>query len=255
MLKMSLECVQTNGIYAKTWKLCKFTECMWRVDINQASSFLTFALIKTATSFGILILNLSVIPSIKSNSGLDIWGISFSNSEFSFLLMISTTSIVLIVNLGFAMNCSALLVKFFMFTCSVYSAKLFGLLEHKYVFIFLEHVEQNFANNSPPGLCFQFNLQCGKGTIAMLTVVLDEHREVMGISPPLCQHHNPLKPSGPLEATSKMYLSSHYQHHVSLSKSDVDKRRGCEIWLLCSQLATASFLAEALRVGVEENKI
>ncbi|MXQ91672.1 hypothetical protein E5288_WYG019913 [Bos mutus] len=60
--------------------------------------------------------------------------------------------------------------------------------------------------------------ECGKGTIAMLTVVLDEHREVMGISPPLCKHHNPLQPTGPLEATSKMYLSSHYQHHVSLKR-------------------------------------
>ena len=137
-----------------TWKLCKFMECMWSVDINQASSFLTFALIKTATSFWMLILTLSVIPSIKSNSGLYIWGMSLSRSEFSFLLMVSTASIVLTSNLGFAINCSALLVEFFMFTCPVYLAELFGLLEYKCVFIFLEHVEQNFANSSPPGLCF-----------------------------------------------------------------------------------------------------
>ena len=88
----------------------------------------------------------------------------------------------------------------------------------------------------------------------MLIVVLYEHHEVMGISPPLYKHHAPLQPTGPLEAMSKMHPSSRY-HHVPLSKSDVDQHRGCEIWLLCSQLATAFFLAEALRVGGEENKI
>ena len=89
----------------------------------------------------------------------------------------------------------------------------------------------------------------------MLTVVLYEHHEVMGISPPLCKHHAPLRPTGPLETMSKVHPSNCYQHHVPLSESDVDQGRGCEIWLLCSQLATAFFLAEALRVGVEENKI
>lgn len=73
----------------------------------------------------------------------------------------------------------------------------------------------------------------------MLTVVLDEHHEVMGISPPLYKHR-PLSQLGPLEAMSKMHPSSRYLR-VPLSKSDVDQHRGCEIWLLCSQLATAFF--------------
>ena len=67
----------------------------------------------------------------------------------------------------------------------------------------------------------------------MLTVVLYEHHEVMGISPPLCKHHAPLRPTGPLETMSKVHPSSCYQHHVPLSESDVDQaedvKSGCYV--------------------------
>lgn len=39
------------------WKLCRYKEYMWGVDLNQTSSFPTFGLLKTATY--ILILTLS----------------------------------------------------------------------------------------------------------------------------------------------------------------------------------------------------
>ena len=86
--------------------------------------------------------------------------------------------------------------------------------------------------------------------------MLYEYHELMGVSPPLYKKcHVTLLPAGLLEATLTMHQSSHYQHRVPLCKSGVDRCRGCEIWLLCLQLATAFFLVGEFRVGVEENKI
>lgn len=107
------------------------------------------------------------------------------------------------------MNFPALLVKFFMFACSVHLAKLFVLHEHRnYAFIFPHHVEQNFANSRAQVYVFKL-MCCGqKEPLPCQLVTSYEYHEFLGISPPPYKKcHATLQPTGPLEAiTSTMFL-------------------------------------------------
>lgn len=86
--------------------------------------------------------------------------------------------------------------------------------------------------------------------------MLYEYFECGGVYPSLYEKHPaPLRPAGPLEAMLQIHDSNHHQHCAPLSKSGVDRCWVCEIGLLYTGIATASFLLGAFRVGLEENKI